>query len=435
MKKILFFLLVATAFIYGQKLTLQQSLELGLKDSREVKIAKIRERIADYQTEKVLSQFFPKLFFQSSYLRLSEVPPFEIKVPLFPAPVKVQDSFLNYYNFKIGFQVPVFLGFKLTSMLTATKENLKAAELNYSIQKNEKAFEIIKSFWNLRKAELSVRLVEKSFERLKVHLKEVESFYNNGSLIKNDYLRMKLKVDEVKVKKEEALSLLKLARTMFNKAVGLNLMNKTEIEPEKIVPAKPTENVEDLIAKGLKQRKELQVMKKKLNVAKENISAAQSAWFPSVSAFGNFYYNRPNQRYLPMKDEYKDSWDVGVSLNWTIFDWLERNSDVETAKEKFQIEKLNLDVFKENIKSQIIADFLNVKNSYEKIKSYKLAVKSAEENLRVTEKLFKEATVRVSDVIDAEAELLKAETNYEMNLIDFEISRIKLNKAVGRKIY
>ncbi len=435
MKKFLILLFATAIVLHGQKLTLRQSLDLGLKKSRGLKTLEIKEKIAEYQMKKILSRFFPKFVFNASYSRLSNVPPFEVSIPIMPNPLKIQDAFLNYYNLRAGFQTPIFVGFKLTSLLKASENNLKADELNFSRKKNEKAFEIINAFWNFRKAQLTVKLVKQSLNRLKAHLKEVKNYFKNGRATKNDLLRMKLQVSNVRVKLLESESILKIARTAFNKSVGLDLLVHSKIAAEKIKTERDIFDLKNILKEGLKNRIEIKVSKEKIKAAEENIKAAESEWFPSLSAFGNYYYNRPNQRYLPLKDEFKDSWDVGVSLNWTLWDWGGRSSGTAIAENNFLIGNLNLQTLKENIKAQIISDFQNFKDARTRIENYKLSVKSAEENLRVTNQLFKEGEVKVSDVIDAETELLEAKTNYENALIDFAIAKARLYKSLGRKIY
>ena len=101
MKKFLILLFATAIVLHGQKLTLRQSLDLGLKKSRGLKTLEIKEKIAEYQMKKILSRFFPKFVFNASYSRLSNVPPFEVSIPIMPNPLKIQDAFLN--------QIPLYL--------------------------------------------------------------------------------------------------------------------------------------------------------------------------------------------------------------------------------------------------------------------------------------------------------------------------------------
>jgi len=40
-----------------------------------------------------------------------------------------------------------------------------------------------------------------------------------------------------------------------------------------------------------------------------------------------------------------------------------------------------------------------------------------------------------TDLIDAEAAVLLAETNYNTSLVDYQLAKVRLDKSVGRKIY
>ncbi|MDP4116097.1 MAG: TolC family protein, partial [Bacteroidota bacterium] len=59
-------------------------------------------------------------------------------------------------------------------------------------------------------------------------------------------------------------------------------------------------------------------------------------------------------------------------------------------------------------------------------------VEQAEENYRLTADKFKEGLALNSDLLDAETSLLQANTNYIQSIADFNISKAKLEKAIGQ---
>jgi outer membrane protein TolC len=58
-------------------------------------------------------------------------------------------------------------------------------------------------------------------------------------------------------------------------------------------------------------------------------------------------------------------------------------------------------------------------------------VAQAEENLRVTNERFKEGVALNSEVLEAETALLQARTGHTQALVDLELAKAGLAKAVG----
>jgi len=434
-RKSLFLTLVLCGYINAQTLTLKESLRLGLENSKEIKIANAQAEIANYQTRKILSAFFPAFAFSASYARLSEVPPFEISTPLFPRPLKIQDAILNNYSLRLGFNVPIFVGFKLSSLLKSAKLKAEAAKEEASLSKNEKAFRIITAFWNLRKAELAEKALGKNIESLTRHVKDAKNSFLNGLATKADLLKIETQLADVKLKYREASNRVRLARMFLNQEIGLPLESKTEIKTDSLHVELPMKLSEELIRNALQNRLELKKLKLLLASGRENITAAKSDWFPSISLFGNYYYNRPNQRILPLKDEFKDTWDVGIGLTWTLWDWGKRSATTEEAVKNLEVLRLKTRIVEENIRTEITADYLELENSREKIKSAKTALEFAKENLRVTEELYKQSKARLADLLDAESSQLSALMRYHTALMDFQINKAKFLKSLGRSLY
>ena len=172
-----------------------------------------------------------------------------------------------------------------------------------------------------------------------------------------------------------------------------------------------------------------------IEAGKEMVSASRADWFPQVFLFGDYYYNRPNQRYLPLENKFNDTWDVGVALSWKLWDWGNTSSKVDEAEQTVLQAKTASNLLREGIELEVRKNFLNMLSQKNKIYASLAALESAKEDYRITKNKFDQQTISSSDLIDAESSLLEAETNYTITQIDFEIAKTNLKKAVGERIY
>ncbi len=437
MKKIIFLIFVATIATNAQNrvFTLEQSLETGLKNSKELKIAESKVIEAEAKASEVFSNFLPQISLSSSYTRLSDVPPFEVQIPFGNTKFKIQDPILNNYAVILSLKQPIFTGFKLSSLNSAAKLNYESVKADFEKTKNETAFGIRKAFWNFYKARKVLEVVNQNLVKVKTQLEKVRNFYKNGVATESDVLKMEVLLSEIKLKKLDTENKVNLARIAFNKAIGIDLSEETQIIVDSIETDFENISFQKSLNEAVNNRFELKSVKYKLEAAGKNISASKSGWLPSLFLFGDFQYSRPNQRLLPLEDKFYDTWDVGVALSWKLWDWGETSAKVTQAEQKLIQAENTEKLLREAIEMEVYKNFLNLTYVKEKIPASKIALESAKENYRVAAAKYNEQIIPISDLVDAQSSLLDAQIKMQIALVDFELAKTEFYKSLGRKIY
>ncbi len=437
MKKILLTLLVFTVSLFPQikKLTLKESIELGLKNSKDLKISLSKTIGADAKVTETTSQLLPQLKFNAGYSRLSDIPPFEVKLPVSPTPIRISDVILNNYTLRLSVQQPLFTGFRLSSIRNAAKLTREATGLEYVKEINEAAFKIQQAFWQYYKAAQQLQYVNENLVQTEKHLTDTKNFLDNGLVTNNDVLKFEVQYSNIKLLQIDAQNNLDIARMIFNQVLGLSLDSKTEIETEEIANVVGNDNVDVLIHEAKNNRNELKALKNRVDASDYNISAANAGWFPSIYLSGNFYYNRPNQRIMPTKDEFIDTWDVGLALSWDLWNWGYTSSQATQAEQlKIQTET-SLTQLNDAVEIEVYQNYLTYIRANEKINVSKTSLEQSKENYRTMKEKYNAQLATSTDLIDAEAAVLQAETNFNTSLVDYQIARVRLDKSIGRKIY
>ncbi|GAB4293696.1 MAG: TolC family protein [Ignavibacteriaceae bacterium] len=438
MKKIILLSLMWVSVLYPQakKLTLQESIELGLQNSKDLKISQSKLKISDAKISEVNAMFLPQLKFLANYTRLSDnVPPFRISTPFSPVPIKISDPGLNNYYLKLSLQQPLFTGFKLLSSKKAAEYNFEAAESDYSKEMNEVVMNIHTAFWNYYKTQKVRDLLDKSLSQIENHLKDTKNFLENGLVTQNDYLKLQVQYSNTKLQLIEAENNLEVTRAIFNKILGLPIDAETEISVEEIIVNNYDYEIDNLIEEAKQNRDEIESLEYRLKAAEANITSARSNFFPSVYLTGNFYYSNPNARFQPLTDQWNDTWDVGVILSWDIWDWGMTSSKITQSEELSVQTRKSLEKLNDNIEVEVYQNYLNLIKAKEMVDVSKLSLDQASENYRITSEKYKEQLATSTDLIDAEVSELQAATNLTSSLIEFKLAKVRLEKAVGRKIF
>jgi outer membrane protein TolC len=437
MKKIIFINIIFCAALFAQKnqLTLDESLELGLSRSKELTISQSKVRASDAKISEISSQLLPKLSISASYTRLSKVDPFQVTVPFSPKPIKIQESILDNYALSLNLQQPLFTGFKLLSLRKAAEYSFNANEVEHTKEINEAALKIRIAFWNFYKSKKVALLIHENLKALTIHLKNTREFLDNGLVTKNDLLKIDLQYSNLQLKKIDAQNNVSLARVNFNKAIGLQLDEQTEIKTTDNFIDINSYNYNELLIEAFEKREELKVHNLRLKAGEENLSAARAGWFPSFYLFGHINYSNPNQRILPLENKFNSTWDVGVSMNWNLWDWGgTKAKTVQAEQAVIQTEEM-LKIIKDGIETDVYRNYLKLISENDKVEVSKKMVEAADENYRITNEKYLQQLATSSDLIDAEVELLNAKTLLATSKVDLELARTELEKSVGRKIY
>jgi outer membrane protein TolC len=433
MKKFVFLIILTFSFSSAQKITLKDALQLGLNKSKNISIAKSKLNHSEARLSEVNSQFYPQLKFSASYIRLSEIPSFEISIPFSPKPIKVQDAILNNYQLKLSLMQPIFTGFRLSSLKNSGQYNITSAEYEVNKELNDEAMVVHQNFWNYYKAIKLKEIVDENLNQMEAHLTDTKSFYNNELLTKNDLLRVEVMVSTVRLKQIESENFVNFSRAILNKSIALPISDKTEIDAEVMHYDKPDYFFEELIKEAKNNRNELKSIENKINSSKEGITIANSSWFPSLYLFSNIYYNKPNQRIMPSKDQFDDTWDVGLTLNWDL-NW-NTSSLKEQAEQNVKQVSLFYEQMNDGIEIEVYNNYLQTITTYNKILVSEKNVLQSEENYSIIKNKFDLHLATTTELIDASTLLFQAKTELTNTLIDYQLQKVKLNKSVGRKIY
>ena len=437
MKKLLIILMISGSLFAQEKiLSLSESLEIGLKNSKDLKISMSKLNYADSKLSEINSQFLPQFKLFGNYTRLSDnIPPFEVTMPFSPNPIRISEPILNNYTFKFGFSQPLFTGLKLLSLRSSAKLNRHASEQDYSKEGNEAAFNIYNAYWNYYKADEINKVIAQSLKQMEEHLKDTKSFYKNGLVSKNDLLKLEVQYSNTKLMFIEAENNLEIARVAFNKTLGIDLNSNTKVAAGEQSTIIDRYELSEIMNEAVNNRKELKSLAYRVDASKEGVSAANSNWLPSLYLTGNYYYSNPNPRFQPAKAEFNSNWDLGVTLSWDVWNWGLTSSQVSQAEQtKIQLET-NLDQLKENIQMEVYANYLNLNKNAAKVDVSKETLNQTIENYRVTSEKYNMQLATSTDLIDAETLKLQAETNLKTAEADFQIAKVRLEKSIGRKVY
>ncbi len=415
-------------------LSLENALQIGYEKSKGLHASMMKVQYADAKSGEINTLLLPTLKFGGAYTRLSDIPPFEVTIPLpppAPSHFVLAPTVVNNYNLRLTLQQPLFTGGQIQGAVNAADYSAQASQKDFEKDKSDLVFNIKQAYWNLSKALALEKVVDENVDEIGAHVKDAQSWQAQGLITANDVLKVQVQLSEAKLRQIDARNAVQLARIALNNIIGIPLGTQVRLTTTLDHQLKVFGSLSDLVQQALDHRSDLSAMDYRVKAGESGVTQANSNWFPQVYLTGDYYYNRPNQRYQPTIDAFKDSWDFGVAMSFDIWNWGSAIHKADEAKAQLAQAQDARAQMKDVITLDVTNNYLNLQRTTERISVAQEGVKQAEENYRITDNKFKQGLSVNTDLLDAEVALLQAKTEYTQALTDFEIAEASLERAIG----
>jgi outer membrane protein len=422
-------------------LTLDEAIAIGKEHSRMLKIADAKAEQARARANEANTTLLPSLKLTGSYQRLSDVPDFAVTLPSsLPPPlggssVTLAPTVLNTYNARVSLQQPIFTGFKLRSNAKAAEYLADASQFDRNDERSDLVLTVTTAYWALYQTMETKRFMDENVTRLRSFVNDTKNLLNAGLVTKNDLLKVSLQLNNAILSQIDATNDVQLAMMALNNVLGQPLDTQLRLASKPAGPgargADSMNTGSSAVMQAIGSRADLQAMQSRVEAAKAGVTAARGNWWPQLFLVGGYTYARPNQRYQPTLDEFKGTWDVGVQLQFDLWNWGATSDQTEQASAQLKQSELAFEQMKENVSFDVKHQQLASEQSREKVSVAMLAIDQAEENQRTTDDKYKQGLVTASDLLDANVALLQAKMNYSGALVEHEIAIARLHKAIG----
>ncbi len=419
-------------------LSLQDAIQIGLENSKSLKISQLNVSIAQEKSNEVNANRWANLTLKGGYTRLSTVPPFNVTIPVgefgnpTPLSFSLYQNLYDYYNLQLQLQQPIFTGFTLLNSSKAAEKTAEAVTYDSKADRSNLEVQIATSYWNLYQAMEAAQFMQENLDRTQLHYKQAQDMLNQGMLTQSDVLSVKVQVSNAQLMLLDAQNNLRLAAVALNNVLGVPLNKEYTITSVPQTGDTTMQDIGALLHTALENRNELQSLKLKGQAADAAVAAAWGAYLPQVAVVGDLYYQRPNQRIQPPTDAFKNTWDAGVMISLPIWNWGQTEAKVDQARAQREQADLALKQTADAVYLDVTQSYLNFKQAKDKIAVAQTAVNDAEESYRISDQKFKVGLVTNTDLMDAEIALLQTKLNYTQALTGLEIARISLEKATGQ---
>ncbi|HEY4205661.1 MAG TPA: TolC family protein [Puia sp.] len=428
-------LLVFTAFpttaqMQTRSITLDEAVQLGIQNSKQLKRSKYKIDEALTRVEQAKDARLPsaKVSFQYLHaLMLSRV----VDIPgVTKEPIKLPFDFPAYMG-TLSVTEPIFAGNQYKYARQSADLMVQMSRLDADKDKDDITWVVIESYINYNKILQNQLIVAQNIQDVQSKLEEITKYESQGLATKNDVLRYQLQQSQLQLTVIELENNRRIAN--YNMNILLGLPDSTQI----ILPApqyklNETPVFADLLQQSEANRRELQDLSYQTKLADINVKQIHDKRLPTIAATGGMYYINPTGQVIPTHNNLLAPITLGIGASWDIGTlYTNKNKEKQAA-----IQRQDLNTAKDQALDEIHMDvnknFILYNQSLEKIKVLQDAVTQAEENERITESKFRNNLVNTTDRIDAQTQLYQARVNLELAKSDATIAYYDMLHSTGK---
>lgn len=259
-------------------------------------------------------------------------------------------------------------------------------------------------FYSLLSVSEAHLVAQQNLDRANAHLDLTQEHWEAGAVAKADVIRARVEVADAKLQLVRAESAIRLARGRLNKAMGLPVELKTEINPSQENMESPDKiNLTEALDLAPDRRPIYKAALHRKAAAKSSIDSAKSSFGPSIKADAR--YGVRDSEFFPADRD----WSVGFNINLPLFQGFKRSYDVSRARHDFAKQEAEIRYLVLQVREEVWSAHLKLEEFYEATQASEAVVQDARESMRMTRERYEAGAATATDLIAAQTTLMRAE--------------------------
>jgi outer membrane protein len=393
-------------------LTLEQSIELALKNNYDIKNSELEIKAAQQTRKSALTSYFPSVSAGGLQLKAEE-----------PLMGFLEEGTIGY----VTAVQPIFAGGRIVNGNRLASLGQDVSGFKSKITRDEVVLKTEEQYWQIISLEEKARTISAYEEMLNSLLKQVQDAYNSGVVMKNDVLKVELKRSEVLLNKSKLSNGLELARMAFCQHIGLPLNSEVTLEDSLIVDDSPAAlRVEH--SEYVRNRSEYRLLESSVKAQKLQTRMTRGSYLPQAAIGVGYQYMGFDDR------EGQSCGMIFGTVSVPISAWWGGSHELKKRKQEEQIAENRFRDNSELLLLQMEKSWQDVSDAYTQFLLSEESRVQAAENMKVNQDSYDNGLTAVSDLLEARALLQQAEDQSIDARVNYLIEKTRYLQVTGRQV-
>lgn len=309
--------------------------------------------------------------------------------------------------------------------VAAARAGVAAGEASFDAAVADARYEAADAYYSALQAERQLEIAQAQLKSLENRARTAEAAAAAGLMTRNDQLQVQIALSQAKQAVLQLTVLRDSAYARLGAAIG-NGGHPVRPVGASEAPPRPVPDVDALVERAIAERPDLAALQAQVDAA--DAAAAATAWalLPSINAMavgqhteGQGAFGLDNQVY------------VGATIDWNLWAWGQGAKGVQASRATADQARAQLAAVESGVRVEVSSRARMIEASGLAYEVAEATIGQAEENLAIMERKFEAGSGTVSDVLDAEAALVRARSARANALYDARRAEAALERAVG----
>ncbi len=400
-------------------LTLDQSVNIAVANSPEVKMAEMAMEKAAAQVKEARAGFLPTLSMSYTYRDMNLT---NSKGPGDPDYMEQRNKI-----FSINAVQTLFAGLTIFNTYQRAKLNLESYRMRKKYAELDKAHRVQQAFIRLLAARREADSYKESTKRLEEQLKASKMMLDRELIPYVDYLSVKVKLADARQKLSSAQNDIEVATIKLIQELGLQQNLGIEFSGDLTKFAFDFDRpVVACLSCAMKNRPEVKLVDLSLKMASKDKQIALGSMAPRVEFDASYNSYMRDYKFMAQgfygpynPDQKNEYWMTGINVRWNFFDGGKKYYGFKGAVAEYaRLEYQKQQIFNQ-IEAQLKSDHYRLLNSSSRIEVAKGALGQAKENFQMADRRFYAGIGSRLELLQAHDDLVKAQVNLSQARADY----------------
>lgn len=398
------------------------------ENNKNLKISKLELDRREQIIRSAKSDYLPDIQIDATYNRNTKMPVYkggDLSSPeYFP---------IGKYGYGVGYELnlDIYDGGKRHRNIRKRKEESKLPEYQHEAKKSNIKLITATLYYELLKNFQVRDLIEQEIQSDKLQLKTIEDFFNNGIVLKSDVLRASVRLSHIELSLSEVNNSIVLVTQKLNLLIG-----RDESEPVLIdyteIPLQVNKDInEDCLALAFKENYSYKIASERINISKIDLQQSKANILPKISLFSYYNFKFPQTSLYPYSRDLYGFGQIGVKLTVPIDAFYKNNHKVNANRFLYEQERINKEILKDELSEDIKSYYLQLNYLEQRIETTQKNIERVTESVRVIKNAYYNQQLTLTDLLDAETQLLEAKFEYTSAQINMQIVYLQLKEIIG----
>lgn len=413
-------LLVLGGTVSARVLTLDDCIQLALKNNPDIVQAKNQVKVARATVWQSFGAFLPDLAVGVSGSQTNT------------EPSDNSDGVSKSYSISASSGITLFNGGSNIFNYLGSRADKCYYEFLAEKTVNSMILSVKTTYFAYLAALRSKQASEEAVKRGEEQYKLASSKYEVGSASKSDVLKAQVQYGNDKLDFIQAENSIKTTRANLAYLIGVDVNSDIDFSAD-FKPKDYNETEEAALKYGMEHQPALLAAEKNLTAAKYDLRSTRGNYFPTLS----FSVGRgwSNNRWSRVNDLSKEDgqWSFRTSLSFTIFDGFSREASLTRSKANLQVAKTSYSYAKNDVANQVKQAFLDITRAREALNVAQDNEAAAKEDMALVQEKYNLGAATILEMMDAQVSLITAQNDKIQAEFDYNIAVATLENAIGAK--